>query len=675
MMSECRVSSLVSLFAILVSWCTGYSFRSAFLYGVRPSGTIYSRSHAVSPPKAESESILVATGVQRNSALMGLGGKIVVAGIDGSNDEDEFILNLLNEQVAFPLFQFLLISARFVFTFYLYQAIWDSVTLVTSDVMRSKKQLLTRSARYSGLLNVLAFEEADPGSPESMKKLLKGANACIAMNICREFIVSLSNAALDAGVKRLVITTSLEESDITTISEFEKAQAAFSASGGAFTGVRHGKIVAGNEDNSYEIVNSTAPCLDTYIERGVLGRVVAELLSIDMSVNNQCGVSSSGSFSAAYLSVLRSSGLSRNEEVTKMFSGALQKVARRTGHQYKSKMKIEEEDVEVGKHSLGENVLETMLKSGNEEKLQGYDASTGPDGDDVAMIFPKGCDEEEDSSRLTDEQKVTLKTEAILKTVYAEYDARMVTKQTSRSEFYDLNREKAMILARMELDEEKSIAQRIDIDIQNDKMILDRFEDQNRKQYSKLIALERKEMQNQKDISDTWVKYIYVLLEVTMFHCRKENILFHNEDTFSQTLLLRKKANELRTLCGLPPFEVVYDPVDAVAIVHSLADQKSNVVLGVPIDVSLNEFDKILTILDEKYAKMLKNIPALRGASQIIELAVETLEQELPQQPPSVNDIRRTESSTKKEKVSEMRLQAIQNRGKPTENNNPVGKL
>ena len=182
-------------------------------------------------------------------------------------------------------------------------------------------------------------------------------------------------------------------------------------------------------------------------------------------------------------------------------------------------------------------------------------------------------------------------------------------------------------------------------------------------------------MRDQKDISDTWVKYIYVLLEVTMFYCRKENILFHNEDTFSQTLLLRKKANELRTLCGLPPYEVVYDPVDAVAIVHYLTDQKSNGVLGVPMDVPLNEFDKILTVLDEKYGKILKSIPALRGASQIIELAAETLEQELPQQPPSVNDIRRTESSTMKEKVSEMRLQAIQNRGKATENNNPVGKL
>ena len=110
--------------------------------------------------------------------------------------------------------------------------------------------------------------------------------------------------------------------------------------------------------------------------------------------------------------------------------------------------------------------------------------------------------------------------------------------------------------------------------------------DLNRKQYSKLLALERKEMlvhfmrsialysiykilfvyflfynipfniflalfhcsfrdtmlssQNQKEISDTWVKYIYLLLEVTLAKCGQEGVLFHNEDEFSQTLILRK---------------------------------------------------------------------------------------------------------------------------------------
>ena len=186
-------------------------------------------------------------------------------------------------------------------------------------------------------------------------------------------------------------------------------------------------------------------------------------------------------------------------------------------------------------------------------------------------------------------------------------------------------------------------------------------------------------MQNQKDISDTWVKYIYVLLEVTMAYCKKENILFHNEGTFSQTLLLRKNANELRKLCGLPSFEVVYDPLDANTIVQFLTGPNSHnsvsTIQGVPVDIVSQEVDQILALLNEKYGKLLKNIPALHGASQIVELAIETLKKELPQPPPSVNEIRRTESSARKEAVSQLRLLAIQNRGNPTEDENPVGKL
>jgi hypothetical protein len=48
-------------------------------------------------------------------------------------------------------------------------------------------------------------------------------------------------------------------------------------------------------------VNGTVPCLEDTVERGVLARVVAELLLIDKSVNQQCGVCSSSQFAAAYL--------------------------------------------------------------------------------------------------------------------------------------------------------------------------------------------------------------------------------------------------------------------------------------------------------------------------------------------------------------------------------------
>lgn len=44
-------------------------------------------------------------------------------------------------------------------------------------------------------------------------------------------------------------------------------------------------MVAGNEDNAYDIVNGSVPLIADQVEAGVLGRVVAELLSIDVASN------------------------------------------------------------------------------------------------------------------------------------------------------------------------------------------------------------------------------------------------------------------------------------------------------------------------------------------------------------------------------------------------------
>jgi hypothetical protein len=67
---------------------------------------------------------------------------------------------------------------------------------------------------------------------------------------------------------------------------------------------------------------------------------------------------------------------------------------------------------------------------------------------------------------------------------------------------------------------------------------------------------------------------------------------------------------------------------------------------------------------------------ALRGAAQIIELAIETLKKELPPAPPSVKELRRAESQAKQSVVSQGRLEGIKNRGKPkSEDDNSVGRM
>ena len=65
--------------------------------------------------------------------LGSIGGEVLITGI-GNVDEDEFMLNLLHEQ-----------------------EIWNSVKLGYPDATEARKRFLSRTARYSGLLNILDF--------------------------------------------------------------------------------------------------------------------------------------------------------------------------------------------------------------------------------------------------------------------------------------------------------------------------------------------------------------------------------------------------------------------------------------------------------------------------------------------------------------------------------------
>mmetsp|Transcript_27785 Transcript_27785/g.46674 ORF Transcript_27785/g.46674 Transcript_27785/m.46674 type:complete len:629 (+) Transcript_27785:86-1972(+) len=566
-------------------------------------------------------------------------GKIIVTGI-GKVDEDEFMLNLLNEQ-----------------------GVWESVVLATDDSVSTQKRFLSRTARYSGLLNILDFATTDINDGDQLKSLLDGADAWLAFNVTQSAIPTYSSTAVDAGIQRAVFTMELppERINETTIPEFDTALNAFQTAGGAFTGIRHGTIIPGDEDNAYEIVNATIPCLEDTVERGVLARVAAELLGIDSASNEICGLSSSSAFAGAYLNILRSSGLTRQQEVQKVFSGGVQRVAQLTVNEYEAEKKRKEEKAAKEEQRKLDEKMQ-LEKDLAEARALPSGASTSETGirkavedEDVNVNFDLELDDP-----FTEEKVLSIRAHEILEGIWQELDARMYSKSTSKNEFFESNMERARGLAEKELAVEKEEKQQQGLEKQANQLMVDKLMEVERKQYSKLLALERREMQTQQQISDTWVKYIYLLMEQTMDHCKKEGVLFHNMDEFQQSLLLRNKANELRSMCSLPPYEVVYDPLDAAEIVSRLAEMPLGLEVGLtnPIEDTMKE-------LDSKYGATLKSVAALRGANQIVELAIETLKKELPTTPPSVNELRRAESAMLSKQVSEMKLEATRNRGQP----------
>jgi hypothetical protein len=230
-----------------------------------------------------------------------------------------------------------------------------------------KKRFLSRTARYSGLLNILDFAGVDFNNDTALSSVLHSASAWLAFNVSEGDIQSYATSAIQAGVKRAVFTMQLPPSRIneTVIPEFDEAIQLFEKNQGSFTGIRHGTIIPGDEDNSYEIANSTSPCAQATVERGVLSRVVAELLRVDSSSNKVCGLSSGNAFAAAYLNILRSSGLTRKQEVEKIFKGGIQRVAQLTVAEYEAQRKRREEreaERERERVNYDNDVMMVMIK-------------------------------------------------------------------------------------------------------------------------------------------------------------------------------------------------------------------------------------------------------------------------------------------------------------------------
>lgn len=142
------------------------------------------------------------------------------------------------------------------------------------------------------------------------------------------------------------------------------------------------------------------------------------------------------------------------------------------------------------------------------------------------------------------------------------------------------------------------------MDLRSQQQLLDQYTEGSRRQYARLLNMERRELQSQKEASDAWVKYIYLLLETTMERCKAQDTLFYNLDEFGQTMLLREEANKLRAQSDIEAYEVIYDPLDAAEIVRKF----SSLPIGQTLGLS-KPAEELSVELETKYGKLLKSVP------------------------------------------------------------------
>lgn len=228
---------------------------------------------------------------------------------------------------------------------------------------------------------------------------LNGVEAWLAYNVTKSNIFKYTNTAIAAGVKRVVFTIESDQNHMnqTQIPEFNTAIQRFQENGGAFTGICHGRIIPGSEDHPYNIkkiipdseagsytgniINSTSICSSirdcssdssrgsgskgssssstddscsysgsnnnnyNNIQHGVLARISTELLRSSETYHQLCAVSTGDAYDNAYLNILRSAGLTRQQEIIKIFQGGIYKVKELTNKAYEIKKTLKEERI------------------------------------------------------------------------------------------------------------------------------------------------------------------------------------------------------------------------------------------------------------------------------------------------------------------------------------------
>jgi hypothetical protein len=316
-----------------------------------------------------------------------------------------------------------------------------------------KRKFLSRSARYSGLLNILEFFSiSDLNNETLVTSLLNGATTWLGMEVSTINLPVFANAAAKAGIKRAVFGVAQHQNNTLGVGHNEsalfKAEKIFAKEGILFTGVFHGPLVSGSEDSPYMIVpvnasrNDTGGRAGSSVPRGVLSRVLTELVHVPEAHGRLCSVLPGNAYAAAYLSALRSAGLARGSEVRKMFNGGLQRMARRTGHT--DLLVLPDMDL---------STVNSLLSAAANRTSQGVTRRS----EDSDAEFQEILAVQEKLRQQADfEERVTARAKEILKDVYKELYSRMFCLSTSQAEFYEKNIEMATGLARKEVLEEIS---------------------------------------------------------------------------------------------------------------------------------------------------------------------------------------------------------------------------
>lgn len=232
----------------------------------------------------------------------GLEGTALVSGfLEGGDRSDQIVFDMLHTSEGMK---------------------FDKLVAHCADDKMAKKRLMSRSARYSGLLDVLTFVQSDSNLPSASD--LEGVNSWICKIPADVTTVqSVGILASGAAVPNLILLVE----GVTTPEDAQKMHDALAANTKTdFTLLNYAAMVDGPEGEiPFKFGNATDASLieGSVINKDELMRLMAVSLSLDKTRGRSLNVKNvaSDDSGAIWLRALRQKGFSRPQEVDALIGG------------------------------------------------------------------------------------------------------------------------------------------------------------------------------------------------------------------------------------------------------------------------------------------------------------------------------------------------------------------
>lgn len=196
---------------------------------------------------------------------------------------------------------------------------FEAITASSTSVADAKKMLLSRQARYSGLVDVLKFSE------DALGDVLQGASTWLIVNANEAALASQIAAAKAAGVKRIFVHVSAEGPD-TMLSDAKALQTALEGSGAEFT-VMRARVVKESSSASLILAGIDEPGLEEVPKEDTY-RFITEALTLPEANGRLFSICPNEDDSQ--FREMRRAGCNRREEAQALLAGVISKTAKVT---------------------------------------------------------------------------------------------------------------------------------------------------------------------------------------------------------------------------------------------------------------------------------------------------------------------------------------------------------